>query len=195
MEKTPHVMLAGDGARWFAFQEGFQSVDISGRDELEKKWKADQAKRGVSAPAGSEANHDTIAMLVLGADGTLSGGCSTSGLADKLPGRVGDSPILGGGLYVDNQVGAAGATGIGENVMRYCATFMVVEFMRQGLDPEQACKKIIERIRSYESTNKQLGINFIAIDKHGRYGAAGTDKFPFSVTYPGFSEVLTVSAT
>ncbi|MCA9211640.1 MAG: N(4)-(beta-N-acetylglucosaminyl)-L-asparaginase [Planctomycetales bacterium] len=194
MEKTPHVMLAGDGARWFALQEGFESIDISERPKKVKAWKKEQKQRRSEAPAGSAENHDTITMLVLGPDGTLSGGCSTSGLADKLPGRVGDSPILGGGLYVDNKVGAAGATGIGENVMRYCATFMIVEFMRQGLSPTDACKKIIERIKSYEPENKNLAINFIAIDKQGRFGAAGTDKFPHSVTYPGFSEVLTADA-
>ena len=201
MEKTPHVMLAGDGARWFALQEGFESVDVSKRASQVKKWKADRRKKSKAgsnrddAPAGSAVNHDTIAMLVLGPDGTLSGGCSTSGLAGKLPGRVGDSPILGGGLYVDNKVGAAGATGIGENVMRYCATFMIVEFMRQGMSPTAACKKIIERIKSYEPENKQLAINFIAINKLGQFGAAGTDKFPHSVTYPGFSKVLSVEPT
>lgn len=195
MEKTPHVMLAGDGARWFALQEGFKSVDISNRDELARKWKSTQSKQKKDASAGSESNHDTITMLVLGKDGTISGGCSTSGLANKLPGRVGDSPILGGGLYVDNQIGAAGATGIGENVMRYCATFMIVEFMRQGLDPGQACRKMIKRIQSYEQDGKHIGVSFIAIDKNGRYGAAGTNEFPFSVTHPGFSKVVKVDAT
>ena len=201
MEKTPHVMLAGDGARWFALQEGFKSADVSKRAAQARKWKAAQKKNSKTnstsknAPEGSVDNHDTITMLVLGPDGTLSGGCSTSGLAGKLPGRVGDSPILGGGLYVDNKVGAAGATGIGENVMRYCATFMIVEFMRQGMSPTEACRKIIERIKSYEPNNKQLAINFVALDKKGRFGAAGTDKFPHSVTYPGFSKVLTVEAT
>lgn len=195
MEKTPHVMLAGDGARWFAMKEGFQSVDISNRDDLATKWKSIQSRQKLDATAGSKTNHDTITMLVLGADGTLSGGCSTSGLANKLPGRVGDSPILGGGLYVDNEIGAAGATGIGENVMRYCATFMIVEFMRQGLEPSDACRRMIERIKSYEPNNKKLGVNFIAVSKHGHYGAAGTDKFPYSVTYPGFSQVLTVNAS
>lgn len=201
MEKTPHVMLAGDGARWFALQEGFKSADVSKRAAKARKWKAAQKKKSkadsknTNAPEGSVDNHDTITMLVLGPDGTLSGGCSTSGLGGKLPGRVGDSPILGGGLYVDNKVGAAGATGIGENVMRYCATFMIVEFMRQGMTPTAACQKIIERIKSYEPDNKKLAINFVALDKQGRFGAAGTDKFPHSVTYPGFSQVLTVEAT
>jgi N4-(beta-N-acetylglucosaminyl)-L-asparaginase len=135
-------------------------------------------------------NHDTIALLALGADGTIAGGCSTSGLAGKLPGRVGDSPILGSGLYVDNEVGAAGATGTGENVMRYCATFMIVEFMRQGLAPQEAIVKTIHRIIESEKRDN-LHINFVALDKHGRYGAAGTDaEFKYSVTTPGQSVVL-----
>src|SRR5690606_31317066 len=136
-------------------------------------------------------NHDTITLLVLGADGTISGGCSTSGLADKLPGRVGDSPIIGSGLYVDNEVGAAGATGIGENVMRYCASFLIVELMRGGLDPTTACQRVIERIVAREPKGKELSIHFIALDKLGRFGAAGTNDFPHAVTYPGYSEVRT----
>ena len=135
-------------------------------------------------------NHDTIALLALGADGTVAGGCSTSGLAGKLPGRVGDSPILGSGLYVDNDVGAAGATGVGENVMRYCASFMIVEFMRQGLSPHEAIVKVIQRIVKSEGRD-DLHINFIALDKHGRHGAAGTDSsFKYAVATPSKSVVL-----
>ncbi len=192
MEKTPHVMLAGDGARWFALAEGFRSVKISERAEKAKKWRA-RTKSTAKAAATSAENHDTITLLVLGEDGTVSGGCSTSGLADKLPGRVGDSPIVGGGLYVDNEVGAAGATGIGENVMRYCATFLIVELMRQGLDPTAACQSVIKRIRRIDPI-ENLGINFIALDKNGNFGAAGTADFPHSVTYPGFSKVITAPA-
>ena len=197
MEKTPHVMLAGEGARWFALEHGIESVDVSPSIEQKSTWEESRkigTNQNAGAP-GSEDNHDTIALLVLGPDGTISGGCSTSGLANKLPGRVGDSPIIGSGLYVDNEVGAAGATGVGENVMRYCATFLIVEFMRQGMDPTTACQKVIERIASIDPRGKDLSINFIALDKQGRFGAAGTDDFPHSVTYPGFSEVLTVKAT
>ena len=193
METTPHVMLAGDGARWFALSEGFRSVNISDRPEKAKKWRAQSKQKSRKPAAATPDNHDTITLLVLGPDGTISGGCSTSGLADKLPGRVGDSPIVGGGLYVDNEVGAAGATGIGENVMRYCATFLIVELMRQGLDPTSACRNVIARIRKTDPS-KKLGINFIALDKQGRFGAAGTADFPHSVTYPGFSEVMTAPA-
>ena len=194
MEKTPHVMLAGDGARWFAIEEGLETVDISDRGDKAKAWlQLDRDASTDTTPAGPD-NHDTITLLVLGADGTISGGCSTSGLADKVPGRVGDSPIIGSGLYVDNEVGAAGATGIGENVMRYCASFLIVEFMRQGMHPREACQKAIARIAANEPKDKQLAINFIALDKKGRFGAAGTDRFPHAVTFPGFNEVLTAPA-
>ncbi|MEM8733437.1 MAG: isoaspartyl peptidase/L-asparaginase, partial [Planctomycetota bacterium] len=122
-------------------------------------------------------NHDTIALLGLDASGNMFGGCSTSGLAYKLPGRVGDSPIIGSGLYVDGDVGAAGATGVGENIMRYCATFLIVEFMRQGKSPTEACEAAIRRIGEGERRPlKSLSVNFVAINKEGHVGAAGTDQ-------------------
>jgi isoaspartyl peptidase/L-asparaginase-like protein (Ntn-hydrolase superfamily) len=185
MEKTPHVLLVGAGAREFAIAEGLEQGPLVTEKQREAwlKWKEQQPAK----PKG----HDTIALLVLGPDGTIAGGCSTSGLAYKLPGRVGDSPILGSGLYVDNDVGAAGATGIGENVMRYCGSFMVVEFIRQGLHPQEACIRTIERIAKMDPKGYDLSINFVALDKKGRYGAAGTGKdFPYSVTFPGYSEIL-----
>ena len=186
MEKTKYVMLVGEGAKQFALSEGFkENAELT--EKQKKSWEAWKAKQ---KPA--EKGHDTISLLGLAPDGTLAGGCSTSGLGYKLPGRVGDSPILGSGLYVDNEVGAAGATGIGENVMRYCGSFMVVEFMRQGLHPQEACVKTIERIAKMDPKGANLEINFIALDKKGRFGAAGSGKnFPYSVTYPGYSQVLT----
>jgi N4-(beta-N-acetylglucosaminyl)-L-asparaginase len=185
MEKSPHVMLAGEGARVFALEQGLESIPVDDR-EFYEKWRQ---KRGVQPPKPPH-NHDTIALLALGADGTIAGGCSTSGLAGKLPGRVGDSPIIGSGLYVDNDVGAAGATGIGENVMRYCASFMIVEFMRQGLAPHEAIVKTLHRIVDSEKRD-DLHINFVALDKHGRYGAAGLDaEFKYAVATPGKSVVL-----
>jgi N4-(beta-N-acetylglucosaminyl)-L-asparaginase len=183
MEKTRHVMLVGEGARMFALEEGLESIEVDTK-ELYERWQKEH-------PAPKPKGHDTIALLVLGADGHVAGGCSTSGLAGKLPGRVGDSPILGSGLYVDEEVGAAGATGVGENVMRYCATYQIVEFMRQGLHPTEACKKVIDRIVRSEPAGKELAINFIALDKKGRFGAAGTDKtFFYSVTTRSASNVL-----
>jgi isoaspartyl peptidase/L-asparaginase-like protein (Ntn-hydrolase superfamily) len=208
MEKTPHVMLAGDGARWFALAEGLESVDVSIHESLNESFRrrnngaARATTRGDAAgkrgdedtPPSADLpadNHDTITLLVLGADGTISGGCSTSGLSAKLPGRVGDSPIIGSGLYVDNEVGAAGATGAGENIMRYCASFMIVEAMRTGMDPQTACRHAIDRIARTDPRGRKLDINFVALDKNGRFGAAGTGDFPYSVTFPGSSRVLT----
>lgn len=187
MDKTKHVMLVGEGARMFALEEGLESVQISSR-ELNDKWMSQRVKTTKPKPD----THDTIALLILGADGNLAGGCSTSGLGGKLPGRVGDSPILGSGLYVDNDVGAAGATGVGENVMRYCATFMIVELMRGGMHPGDACLEAIHRIARIDPKKlADLSINFIALDKRGRYGAAGTDYgFAYSVTTSRSSEVL-----
>jgi isoaspartyl peptidase/L-asparaginase-like protein (Ntn-hydrolase superfamily) len=183
MEKTPHVMLVGEGARMFALEQGLESVEVDTR-ELYERWRKDH-------PAPAPKGHDTIALLVLGADGHIAGGCSTSGLAGKLPGRVGDSPILGSGLYVDDEAGAAGATGVGENVMRYCATYQIVEFMRQGLHPAEACHRTLDRIVRAEPAGKELAINFVALDKKGRFGAAGTDtKFFYSVTTRSASNVL-----
>ena len=189
MEKTPHVLLVGAGAREFALKEGFETAGLvtEGQKKVWERWKAEQEAKKTAKTKG----HDTIALIGLGPDGNLCGGCSTSGLGYKLPGRVGDSPILGSGLYVDNEVGAAGATGLGENVMRYCGSYQVVEFMRQGLTPEEACKETIKRIARIDPRGFDLSINFIALDKQGRFGAAGTGTgFQYSVTYPDFSSVL-----
>jgi N4-(beta-N-acetylglucosaminyl)-L-asparaginase len=192
MEKTRHVLLVGDGARRFALQQGFPDTDLmtEAKRQRWREWKAKQAAAGAAPPAPPE-SHDTIAMVILGPDGNLVGGCSTSGLGYKLPGRVGDSPLIGSGLYVDNDVGAAGATGVGENIMRFCGSFQVVELMRAGAHPQEACAETIRRIQKKHPAGATLDINFLAIDKRGRFGAAGTGKgFPFAVTYPGFSEVL-----
>ena len=189
MEKTPHVMLVGEGARMFALEQGLESIEVDTREKYEA-WKKKRASE--KQPLSKEKNHDTIALLVLGADGNIAGGCSTSGLAGKLPGRVGDSPIIGSGLYVDNDVGAAGATGLGENVMRYCGSFLVVEFMRQGLHPQEACLAAIRRIARQDPRHTELSISFVALDKHGRYGAASSSQgFQYSVTTNSKSEVLT----
>jgi len=187
MEKTKHVMLVGEGARWFALENGLDSIDVSASPAKKAAWRAGQ--RNTAEKGG----HDTIAMVALGAGGEMAGGCSTSGAAGKLPGRVGDSPILGSGLYVDAEAGAAGATGIGENVMRYCATFMIVELMRSGMDPTAACETAIHRIARWEGTYK-LDICFIALDPDGRVGAASSNSaFPFAVTTRDTSEVRRVA--
>jgi L-asparaginase/N4-(beta-N-acetylglucosaminyl)-L-asparaginase len=191
MERTRHVMLAGEGARQFALAEGVEQADLltEAQGRRWRQWRAEQKDRsqGDSARQG----HDTISLLALGLDGHLVGGCSTSGLGYKVPGRVGDSPILGSGLYVDQQVGAAGATGLGENVMRYCASFLIVEMMRGGMHPQEACVAAIRRIAKTDPRGFELGIHFLALDHRGRYGAAGTgDGFPYCVTFPGSSELV-----
>ncbi len=189
MEKTKHVMLVGEGARMFALEQGLESIEVDSRNRYLEWQKRREKERAQSA--GKTDTHDTIALLVLGTDGTIAGGCSTSGLGGKLPGRVGDSPIIGSGLYVDNEVGAAGATGIGENVMRYCGSFLIVEYMRQGLHPQKACQEAIRRIARQDPKGFELSVNFVALDKQGRFGAAGTDQgFAYSVTSPKASRVL-----
>ncbi len=184
MEKTRHVMLVGAGAKAFALEQGFREQDLLTPEQKRQweEWKKKQpAKKG----------HDTIALLALAPDGAIAGGCSTSGLGYKLPGRVGDSPIIGSGLYVDNDIGAAGATGIGENIMRFCGSFMVVELMRSGMHPVEACVEAIRRIIRKSPAGTDLSINFVALNKQGQFGAAGTGKgFEFSATTKGFSKVL-----
>jgi isoaspartyl peptidase/L-asparaginase-like protein (Ntn-hydrolase superfamily) len=190
MENSKHVLLVGEGARWFALEHGVESVSI---DELAAKkaaWAAGERPADVD-----RRGHDTIALLVRDADGHLAGGCSTSGAGGKLPGRVGDSPILGAGLYVDDEVGAAGATGLGENIMRYCATFWIVEMMRQGLHPQAACEEVVHRMARLDPRAYELAACFIAVDKHGRTGAAASDQeFPFAVATDAGSEPRTVPA-
>ena len=188
MEKTKHVMLVGEGARWFAMEQGVESIDTQ---DLEVKKSAWLARDRQAAPDRS--GHDTVTLLVLDADGHLAGGCSTSGAGGKLPGRVGDSPILGAALYVDDEVGAAGATGIGENVMRYCATFQIVDLMRQGMTPQQACEEVVHRIARQDPRGYQLDICFIALDKQGRTGAAASNQtFPYAAVTERGNELLSV---
>lgn len=174
METTRHVTLAGADAAKFARENGFQSRDLL-TAKARETWQRWMEKQAQGEP--EEDSHDTISLLGLGADGHLVGGCSTSGLAYKLPGRVGDSPIIGSGLYVDGDIGAAGATGIGENVLRYCGSFLIVEFMRQGMEPTEACEAAIRRAaQGDQRPPDELSINFVAINKAGVVGAAGTDE-------------------
>jgi len=188
MEETRHVMLVGEGAQRFARERKFEEgpAVTPGQRAAWETWKTAQEAEKAKAP-----NHDTIALLLLTPSGDLFGACSTSGWGYKIPGRVGDSPIIGGGLYVDNTVGAAGATGIGENVMRYCGSFLVVEFMRQGLSPAEACLATLHRIASLDPKGYDLSVNFIALDKRGRFGAAGTGQgFEYAVACDDYSKVL-----
>ncbi len=171
MEKTPHVMLVGEGALKFALDNGFTKEKFDRTPESDKAWK-EWLKKAEYKPIVNFENHDTIGMVAMDAAGNLSGACTTSGMAYKLHGRVGDSPIIGAGLYVDNEVGAATATGTGEEVIRICGTHLVVELMRQGKSPEDACREAVERIVKKQPTkSKELQVGFLALNKNGEYGA------------------------
>ncbi len=173
MEKTPHVMLVGDGALQFALSQGFKKEKLL-TAESEAEWK-EWLKKADYKPQANIENHDTIGMIAMDGAGNLSGACTTSGMAFKMHGRVGDSPIIGAGLYVDNEVGAATATGQGEEVIRIAGCHTVVELMRQGMKPEDACKEAVTRVivsmkrRGKSFTDLQVG--FIALNKRGEYGA------------------------
>lgn len=190
MEETPHVMLVGEGALQFALQHGFEEEDLL-TPASEKEWRAwlEEQPEGVKAEInvenedrGGPEDHDTIGMLALDENGDLAGACTTSGTAWKLPGRVGDSPIIGAGLYVDNEVGAACATGWGEAVIRVVGSHLVVELMRQGHSPQEACRRATERTIAKNPDHESIQVGFLALDKEGRHGA-------YSIQ-PGFNFAL-----
>lgn len=170
MEKTPHVMLVGDGALQFALSQGFKKENLL-TPASEQEWK-EWLKTSNYKPIVNIENHDTIGMIALDAQGNLSGACTTSGMAFKMHGRVGDSPIIGAGLFVDNEIGAATATGHGEEVIRIAGCHLVVELMRQGRTPEEACKEAVERVyRKQQKRASEIQVGFIAINKAGAYGS------------------------
>ena len=168
MEDTKHVMLVGEGARQFAVSQGFEEMDLLTDESLEawEKWKK---KRREMTP---HETHDTISVLVQDKNGDLAGACTTSGWAYKLHGRVGDSPIIGAGLFVDNEIGCAAATGLGEEVIKTTGSFLVVELMRQGYDPTAACKEALHRVIKAHNGNPDFQIAYIAIRKDGKIGSA-----------------------
>lgn len=193
MEKTPHVMLVGDGAQKFALAEGFpleaDELSPDAKKAYEQWLKKSEYKpvinvenkgHGPFAPSyldNGDWNHDTIGMVAMDAQGNLSGSCTTSGMGFKMRGRLGDSPIIGAGLFVDNEVGACTATGQGEDVIRVAGAHSVIEAMRSGLSPEAACKKIIERIaRIKKEKAKDIQVAFIAVNKKGLTGAYALHK-------------------
>ncbi len=200
MEKTPHVILVGAGAQQFAVENGF-TLESAGLSEPAKnaytEWLKNseykpvinierKKQNGPFAPNFFEdgsANHDTMGLVAMDIHGNLSGAVTTSGMAFKLHGRVGDSPIIGAGLFVDNEIGAATSSGTGEEVIRICGTHLVVEFMRQGYSPEMACKKAVQRIVNRDTEKaKTLQVGFLAMNKKGQYGAYAIQKgFVFSV--------------
>ena len=169
MEKTPHVMLSGKGAQEFAISQGYIKTDLL-TDKSKKEWEEwlqDQDYR----PILNIENHDTIGMLCIDKNNNLSGACTTSGLAYKMKGRVGDSPIIGSGLYIDKKIGGAVATGLGEEVVKTVGSFLVVELMRQGLSPQEACEKAVKRIVSNNSQENKFQVAYIAMNKKGEVGS------------------------
>ena len=169
MEKTPHVMLSGKGAEEFAISQGYKKTDLL-TDKSKKEWEEwlkDQDYR----PIINIENHDTIGMLCIDKNNNLSGACTTSGLAYKMKGRVGDSPIIGSGLFIDNKIGGAVATGLGEEVVKTVGSFLVVELMRQGLSPQEACEKAVKRIVSNNSQENKFQVAYIAMNKKGEVGS------------------------
>ncbi len=212
MESGKHVFLAGDGALQFAVENGFKRMPNQLSDDAEKAWhewlkKSEykpvvnientkpKAGNGPSAPMtfdDGRFNHDTMGTIALDADGNLSGACTTSGMAFKTHGRVGDSPIIGAGLFVDNKVGAATSSGVGEEVIRICGTHTVIEMMRFGHTPEAACKEAIRRIVDRDpKAAKDIQVGFVAISKKGVVGAYAIQKgFTYSVTNEHVNKTL-----
>ena len=168
MEETDHVMLVGQGAKQFALEKGFKAENLL-VEASEKEWKEwlDDSKY---KPVINIENHDTIGMLALDSKGRLSGACTTSGAAYKLHGRVGDSPIIGAGLYVDGEIGAACATGLGEAVIRACGSHLVVQLLKQGYSPVEACQEAVEHIHKIHKNHDGLQVGFLAMTKDGKVG-------------------------
>lgn len=181
MEKTPHVMLVGEGALQYALGEGFKKENLL-TENARKAWEEWKVKSEYK-PVINVERHDTIGMVAIDAQQRIAGACTTSGMAFKLHGRVGDSPIIGAGMFVDNEVGGAAATGLGELVLRTLGSFLVVEEMRRGAHPQKAVETAVKRIaRKYPEQVKDNQVGFIAVDKRGRHGAFGIHK--------GFNYVL-----
>lgn len=173
MEKTPHVMLSGDGALQFALAQGFKKENLL-TDNSKKAWE-EWKKESKYAPVINIEQHDTIGILSIDSNNNIAGACTTSGLAFKMHGRVGDSPIIGAGLFVDNEVGGACASGLGELVMKTLGSFLIVELMRQGRSPQQACEEAVHRItKRYDYKDSQVA--FLAINKKGEAGAYAIQK-------------------
>ena len=168
MEDTKHVMLVGEGARQFAVSQGFEEMDLL-TVESRQAWKEWEKKRREMTP---HETHDTISVLVQDKNGDLAGACTTSGWAYKLHGRVGDSPIIGAGLFVDNEIGCAAATGLGEEVIKTTGSFLVVELMRQGYDPTVACEEALNRVIKAHNGKPDFQIGYIALRKDGEIGSA-----------------------
>ncbi len=189
MEKTPHVMLVGEGALEFAVAQGFQKQNLL-TEEAKMKWEEWKVEAKYQPVINVEL-HDTIGMLAVDQQGNISGACTTSGLAFKMRGRVGDSPIIGAGLYVDNEVGGAAATGLGEIVLKSLGSFLIVELMRMGQSPQEACEEAVRRIVEKNKNYKDFQVGFIAVNKSGETGAFSVQKgFNYAVKTTKQNEVL-----
>lgn len=183
MDKTPHVMLSGSGALQFAIQNGFKQK--KGLSPDAKRAYTEWLKTSAYKPVINIENHDTIGLILRDERGNFSGACTTSGLAFKMHGRVGDSPIIGAGLFVDSEVGAATATGLGEAVIKICGSHLIVELMRMGQSPQRACEEAVKRISVKQKNFKDMQVGFLAINKAGEIGA-------FAIQ-PGFQYALAMN--
>lgn len=189
MELTPHVLLAGDGALDFALAQGFQKENLL-TDKSKQDWE-EWLKTANYQPKINVEMHDTIGIVALDQSGNLSGACTTSGLGYKMQGRVGDSPIIGAGLFVDNEVGAATSTGLGEAVLKTLGSFLVVELMRQGATPQQACEEAVMRIVRKQKNYRDFQVGYLALSKSGEIGAFSIQLgFVYAVTKGGTTQVL-----
>lgn len=180
MEDTPHVMLSGEGALKFALEKGFQKENLL-TDVAKKAWEEWKVKSQYKPKINVEL-HDTIGIMAIDNKNNISGACTTSGAAFKMHGRVGDSPVIGAGMYVDNEIGGAVATGLGELVLKTCGSFLIVELMRNGMSPQKACEEGVKRIAKKLKDYKDYQVGFLAINKKGEYGAFAIQK--------GFSYVV-----
>ena len=188
MEKTPHVMLSGAGALKFALDQGFKVENLL-TETSRKAWE-EWKKESKYEPVINIERHDTIGLLGIGKAGEIAGACTTSGLAFKMHGRVGDSPIIGGAVFCDDEVGGACATGLGEFVMKTLGSFLIVELMRQGMSPQKACEEAVMRIvKRYKYKEFQIG--YLALNKKGEYGAYAIQKgFNYTITKNGETQVI-----
>lgn len=188
MEKTPHVMLSGEGALEFALSQGFKKENLL-TESSKKAWE-EWKKKSEYKPIINIERHDTIGMLGIGRKGEMAGACTTSGLAFKMHGRVGDSPIIGAAVFVDDEIGGACATGMGEFVMKTLGSFLIVELMRQGKSPQEACEEAIKRIIK-KNKNIDFQVGYLALNKKGEVGAYAIQKgFNFTITVDGETKTL-----
>jgi N4-(beta-N-acetylglucosaminyl)-L-asparaginase len=192
MEESPHVMFIGQGALDFAKNQGFEEEDLL-TDESFRDWQ-EWLKESKYTPWVNIENHDTISMLAIDVQGRLCGACTTSGMAWKMHGRVGDSPIIGAGLFIDGEVGGACATGVGEAVIRVAGSAMVVEIMRRGASPEEACCEVVQRIMKKNKNLEDMQVGFLALNVKGEYGACALQKgFNYAVKHEKKNEMVDVA--